>query len=187
MGQMSVELSTASTDCLQVYFNTNVMLGDQVRQHNGTIGSFCTQLVKYCVVELADLEEDLCNWTSLYLSGRLHKPVMFLHECPSMTNALLTNLRSAAATAALLLPPKCKELEFYLTIAGLSYAGSFKAHALTQPLAGDPRMQFAEVPDKVRATASDMIGNFVLSRFLTLLRPTWKVSLAGSFFVADYI
>ncbi len=33
------------------------------------------QLFKYGVVSLDDLCDDLTEWTSLYVSGRMHKPV----------------------------------------------------------------------------------------------------------------
>ena len=36
--------------------------------------------IKYGVISRADLEADLMNWTTLYLAGRLHKPVKIL-EC----------------------------------------------------------------------------------------------------------
>ena len=36
--------------------------------------------IKYGVISRADLEADLMNWTTLYLAGRLQKPVKIL-EC----------------------------------------------------------------------------------------------------------
>lgn len=34
-----------------------------------------TRLIKYGVVSSSTLCQDLQNWTTLYLSGRMHKPV----------------------------------------------------------------------------------------------------------------
>ena len=40
---------------------------------------FNAQLIKYGVVSIQDLCHDLHHWNTLYISGRLHKPVRALH------------------------------------------------------------------------------------------------------------
>lgn len=112
-----------------VYFNPYVVV-------NGV-------LVKYGVVNLDTLERDLREWDTLYLAGRLHKPVKILRDDARIRLANQINLLSALRTALLLLPPAFTERELYNTIAGISYLG-------------DPRMAFpTENPHKV----ANIVGN----------------------------
>ena len=50
--------------------------------------SFFQGQIKYGLISRTDLEADLINWTTLYLAGRLHKPVKIL-ECDQDVRALL--------------------------------------------------------------------------------------------------
>lgn len=96
--------------------------------------------VKYGVISTRTLEKDLKEWTTFYLSGRLHKPVLTLLPPPSsLSSALRTNSHSALSLALLLLPPSFTEDALWEQIAGLSYSG-------------DPRMSVpgAENPEKVK-------------------------------------
>jgi translocator assembly and maintenance protein 41 len=112
-----------------VYFNPYVTV-------NGT-------LIKYGVVNLDTLCKDLSEWTTLYLAGRLHKPVKILRDDPRVRLANQVNLLSALRTALLLLPPTFTEQELYGTIASISYMG-------------DPRMVLpTEDPSKV----ANIVGN----------------------------
>ncbi|PMD23267.1 mitochondrial matrix Mmp37 [Hyaloscypha hepaticicola] len=112
-----------------VYFNPYVTV-------NGT-------LIKYGVVNLDTLCTDLSEWTTLYLAGRLHKPVKILRDDPRVRLANQVNLLSALRTALLLLPPEFTEEELYGTIASISYMG-------------DPRMVLpTEDPSKV----ANIVGN----------------------------
>ncbi|XP_077988795.1 phosphatidate cytidylyltransferase, mitochondrial-like [Glandiceps talaboti] len=97
-----------------VYYNTLVKMDDQ--------------LMKYGVVSTKALQEDLMQWKTLYLSGRLHKPVMILKHKPSrlLQHALLSNLEGAVDVALLMLPESFTEEQLYTTIAGLSYLGDFR-------------------------------------------------------------
>jgi mitochondrial translocator assembly and maintenance protein 41 len=117
-----------------VYFNPYVTV-------NGT-------LIKYGVVNLDTLCRDLSEWDTLYLAGRLQKPVKILRDHPSVRLANQVNLISAVRTALLLLPPDFTESELYSTIAGISYMG-------------DPRMSLpAENPQKVSNIVSSNLHNF---------------------------
>ncbi|KAK8847438.1 hypothetical protein IAR55_005296 [Kwoniella newhampshirensis] len=98
--------------------------------------------VKYGVISSSTLQADLEEWTTFYLSGRLHKPVLPLLLSPSATSlgrALESNLHSALCVSLILSSPSFTEDELWETIAGLSYSG-------------DPRMSVpgAENPEKVK-------------------------------------
>ena len=117
-----------------VYFNPYVTV-------NGT-------LIKYGVVNLDTLCRDLAEWDTLYLAGRLHKPVKILRDDPRVRLANQINLISAVRTALLLLPSQFTEQDLYGTIAGLSYLG-------------DPRMALpAENPNKVANIVKYQLPNF---------------------------
>jgi translocator assembly and maintenance protein 41 len=112
-----------------VYFNPFVTV-------NGT-------LIKYGVVNLDTLCTDLSEWRTLYLAGRLQKPVKILRDDARVRLANQVNLLSALRTALLLLPPSFTEQELYSTIANISYMG-------------DPRMSLpTEDPSKV----ANIVGN----------------------------
>jgi translocator assembly and maintenance protein 41 len=100
-----------------VYYNTLVEIDSQV--------------VKYGVICIEDLLDDLLKWKWLYISGRLQKPVVFLtdvHAEPDLNEAVTYNLSSAACCAVLMMeddvPFTCSEL--FSTVAGLSYKGDFR-------------------------------------------------------------
>ncbi|KAL8842919.1 MAG: hypothetical protein Q9170_000323 [Blastenia crenularia] len=117
-----------------MYFNPYVTV-------NGT-------LIKYGVVNLDTLCRDLSEWDTLYLAGRLQKPVKILRDDPRVRLANQINLISAVRTALLLLPSEFTEQELYGTIAGLSYLG-------------DPRMALpAENPNKVANIVKYQLPNF---------------------------
>ncbi len=117
-----------------LYFNPYVTV-------NGT-------LIKYGVVNLDTLCRDLSEWDTLYLAGRLQKPVKILRDDPRVRLANQINLISAVRTAMLLLPSDFTEQELYGTIAGLSYLG-------------DPRMALpAENPNKVANIIKYQLPNF---------------------------
>ncbi|KAH7290296.1 hypothetical protein KP509_30G041300 [Ceratopteris richardii] len=95
------------------------------------------KMIKYGVIGMGDLAEDLLTWKSLYISGRLQKPVRFLVDNWDMAKVNQVNLHAAASTALLLLPSQFSEEDFYAKICGLSYMG-------------DIRMLFAEDKNKVQ-------------------------------------
>jgi len=117
-----------------VYFNPYITV-------NGT-------LIKYGVVNLDTLCTDLSEWTTLYIAGRLQKPVKILRDDPRVRLANQVNLISALRTALLLLPPSFTEQELYSTIANISYMG-------------DPRMSLpTEDPSKVANIVGNNLPNF---------------------------
>ncbi|KAK5872678.1 hypothetical protein PBY51_013356 [Eleginops maclovinus] len=66
------------------------------------------RIIKYGVIGTQSLIDDLMHWKTMYVAGRLHKPVKMLlqNENGKLRAALVANLKSA--------------------IAGLSYAGDFR-------------------------------------------------------------
>ena len=113
-----------------VYFNTNVAMLDEQ--------------IKYGVVSVNRLVHDLRTWETLYLSGRLHKPVTVLRDEPAISAALAANRDSALQTALLLVPERFSTAELLTAVAGLSYTG-------------DVRMALSENPHKV---ANIVAGQF---------------------------
>jgi len=96
-------------------------------------------MIKYGVVNLDTLARDLSEWDTLYLAGRLQKPVKILRDDPRIRLSNQVNLISALRTALLMLPEHFTERQLYERIAGLSYLG-------------DPRMSSllaSEAPNKV--------------------------------------
>jgi len=119
-----------------VYFNPYITI-------NGT-------MIKYAVVNYQTLHRDLSDWDTLYLAGRLHKPVKILFDEPTIRVANQRNLLSAVRCSLLLLPQIFTERELYSTIAGLSYQG-------------DPRMTYgSENPKKINNIVTHQIRNFRL-------------------------
>ncbi|KAL3427525.1 hypothetical protein PVAG01_01034 [Phlyctema vagabunda] len=105
-------------------------------------------LIKYGVVNLDTLCRDLSEWDTLYIAGRLHKPVKILRDDPRVRLANQVNLISALRTALLLLGPEFTEQELYGTIANISYMG-------------DPRMVLpTEDPSKVANIVGNNLPNF---------------------------
>ena len=117
-----------------VYFNPYITV-------NGT-------MIKYGVVNLDTICRDLTEWDTLYIAGRLQKPVKILRDDPRVRLANQINLMSAVRTALLMLPEHFTERELYEQITSLSYMG-------------DPRMTFgSENSNKVRNIVSNQLPNF---------------------------
>lgn len=84
------------------------------------------ELVKYGVTDVDRLCKDLLDWETLYVSGRMHKPVALLMTDTRVRLAQQVNLTSALRTSLLLLPERFGEAELYTRIASLSYTGDFR-------------------------------------------------------------
>jgi mitochondrial translocator assembly and maintenance protein 41 len=80
--------------------------------------------IKYGVVSMHHLLRDLDEWETLYLAGRLHKPVNILREEAKVHLASQENLKNAVKVALLQLPTTFSEEELYLKISGMSYRGN---------------------------------------------------------------
>lgn len=105
-------------------------------------------MIKYGVVNLDTIARDLSEWDTLYLAGRLQKPVKILRDDPKVRLANQINLISAVRAALLMLGPEFTEKELYNAIAGMSYMG-------------DPRMRFrSENPNKVLNIVKNQLPNF---------------------------
>jgi len=107
-------------------------------------------MIKYGVVNLDTICRDLSEWDTLYLAGRLQKPVKILRDDPRVRLANQINLMSAVRTALLMLPESFTEKQLYEKIAGISYLG-------------DPRMNSyvgGENPSKVANIVSHQLPNF---------------------------
>ncbi|KAF8930871.1 Mitochondrial translocator assembly and maintenance protein 41 [Dissophora ornata] len=104
-------------------------------------------MIKYGVVSIDTLCNDLLNWETMYLSGRLHKPVKILIDDPRTRLSNQVNLFNATRVSLLSLPKKFTSEELFTKIAGLSYTGDF-------------RMSIGENPHKVQNIVKAQLAHF---------------------------
>lgn len=117
-----------------VYFNPYASIGDSV--------------VKYGVVSTARLVQDLLEWDTFYLAGRLHKPTATVVNDKGIRTAVEFSNLLAVHLALLLLPERFSARDLFSTIAGISYMG-------------DPRVRLGgENPHKVRNIVDAQIDRF---------------------------
>ncbi|CAI0393698.1 unnamed protein product [Linum tenue] len=126
---------------------TKVADGIGVGVHFNPFVTWNDKMLKYGVVRMHDLVEDILNWQRFYISGRLQKPVRVLLDNLDVENLNATNLRTAIAAALLILPSKFNEEDLYSTICSLSYMG-------------DLRMIFAEDKNKVKKIVQGQFNLF---------------------------
>jgi len=79
--------------------------------------------IKYGVTSVDNLCSDLLNWNSLYLAGRMHKPLRIIKDDARVRLTQQVNLTSAVRAALLTLPAEFSEKQLFETIAGISYSG----------------------------------------------------------------
>ena len=86
------------------------------------------RMIKYGVISVGCFMNDLLNWDTLYIAGRLHKPVNKIHSCndEDISSSLITNNQSAVHASLLMLPQKFSEMQLYEEITSLSYSGDFR-------------------------------------------------------------
>lgn len=70
-----------------------------------------------------NLCSDLLNWRSLYLAGRMHKPLRIIKDDARVRLTQQVNLTSAVRAALLTLPADFSETQLFERIAGISYLG----------------------------------------------------------------
>ncbi|KAI8330483.1 mitochondrial matrix Mmp37 [Chlamydoabsidia padenii] len=104
-------------------------------------------MIKYGVVSIDKLCRDLIDWETLYLAGRMHKPVKILRDDPRVRLANQVNLTEAVRVALLTLPEKFNEEQLFEKIAGISYVGDF-------------RMIVGENPNKVKNIVHAQLDHF---------------------------
>ncbi|ERN11701.1 phosphatidate cytidylyltransferase, mitochondrial [Amborella trichopoda] len=108
---------------------------------------FEDKVIKYGVIRMHDLLQDVLTWNRFYISGRLQKPVHILVDSLDVGNVNLVNLKAAASAALLLLPSEFNEEDLYAKICSLSYMG-------------DLRMLFAEDKNKAKSIVSGSLDKF---------------------------
>lgn len=91
---------------------------------------------KYGIISKKNLINDLNDWTTLYISGRMQKPIVILRPNEDIMKLQIQNLKMALSAALLLLPEQFSITDLYRTIIQLSYLG-------------DVRMGIAEHPRKI--------------------------------------
>lgn len=99
-----------------VYFNPFVQVSDNM-------------LIKYGVVSMEKLMDDLLNWNSMYLAGRLQKPVKIIKDDARIRFLNQENLRNAVGISLLLMSSNTKLVDLknlFETITGLSYKGDIR-------------------------------------------------------------
>ncbi|KAG0226140.1 Mitochondrial translocator assembly and maintenance protein 41 [Actinomortierella wolfii] len=104
-------------------------------------------IIKYGVVSIDTLCSDLLNWETMYISGRLHKPVKILLDDPRTRLSNQVNLFNATRVSLLSLPKKFTSEELFTKIASLSYMGDF-------------RMSIGENPHKVQNIVQAQLPQF---------------------------
>lgn len=128
IGRITLEKTNLFNDA--VYYVPDVI----VRTHSSG------KRIKYGVVGWDVLRQDLYNWNSLFLAGRLHKPTI-TDMCESdgiINSAMESNLNSALGVALLQLSNR-NDFDFndvLYKIVGISYTN-------------DPRLLLAESPRKI--------------------------------------
>ncbi|MBQ9011504.1 MAG: hypothetical protein IJ093_02525, partial [Bacilli bacterium] len=92
---------------------------------------------KIGTIELEDFLNDLNNWETFYMAGRMQKPILIAKSTKEIEKAIEKNRTAGISATKMLLEKNTKEKDFYISLGSLSYIG-------------DTRMGIAENPDKVK-------------------------------------
>ncbi|TFK17405.1 Mmp37-domain-containing protein [Coprinopsis marcescibilis] len=111
--------------------------------------------IKYGITTVDNLCSDLLNWRTLYLAGRMHKPLRIIKDDARVRLTQQVNLTSALRVALLCLPSTFTEQQLFEQIASLSYMG-------------DPRMI---LPAENRGK----VGNIVRNQGAQFRELYWKL------------
>ncbi|KAI3660808.1 hypothetical protein MP638_001857 [Amoeboaphelidium occidentale] len=111
-----------------LYYNTDVDLNGQRIKYGVISKNLNGQRIKYGVISKSALIRDLRNWDTLYLAGRMHKPIIVLQDDNDVAEAQGVNLRNALKVSLSLLPQKFRERQLYETLTALSYKGDFRGY-----------------------------------------------------------
>jgi translocator assembly and maintenance protein 41 len=103
-----------------------------ISNNNNNIGGDNNKIqIKYGIIDVKDLIQDLTQWNMFYAAGRLQKPVAIIKTDDEINQALKTNLQLATYASLALLSnnnnnPIITKQQFFETLVGLSYAGDFR-------------------------------------------------------------
>ncbi len=127
---------------------------------------------KLGTIEKSDFLNDLKNWETFYMAGRMQKPILIVKGNDEILEAIEYN-RHAGIMAAKMIegPGEVMLKDFYITLASLSYIG-------------DTRMGIAENPDKVKNIVNGRIdfydehygNNLLLNGDKTIIEDSIKVN-----------
>jgi len=93
---------------------------------------------KIGTIEGNDFLNDLKNWETFYMAGRMQKPILIVKANKEIENAIDYNRHAGIKVSKLIInKEKINKKDFYITLGSLSYIG-------------DTRMGIAENPDKVK-------------------------------------
>lgn len=151
-----------------------------------------TKLIKYGVVSTERLVRDLREWDSLYIAGRMHKPMGLLRcQDAAVREAAKENLATALRTAIILVESKQEATAATASTSSTVTTSqpvdpsplpfvrvpsqSLFASLVSISYAGDIRMKFAEHPHKI---AKIVIGNW--RELVSLYRSSLRRELAPS-------
>jgi len=79
--------------------------------------------IKYSIVSLEKISKDLSEWNTLYIAGRLHKPVLTLKSTAEIEKMRPKNLEHALNVATMLLPQNFSARDLFMQITEISYLG----------------------------------------------------------------